>query len=467
MFFAGPLAAKGLPMAQRVVEVLLLAMVAVVVLLSQRRGAILAIALGLVATFASRLFGPVAARVLDRGGDMLAFSAATWVVAHAVYAPGRITFHRLQGAVVVYLNFAMIFASAFGLIWELSPVAYAGLPAAMGAPGESATMIYFSLTTLDDDRLRRHRAGRTIRPRLGEFRIGHGPTLSCHYGGAPGRASTAGPASLIFLEGPRPLPPDLLEKTLQPLFAHRYRGAALSRIREMVEQPGAAERRRNANDRRSAFFGNRLGRGELRDAAGVRIDLRNIKSPIIVFCSWGDDITPAHQALHWILDLYDDDSDIVAAGQTIVYCVHTSVGHLGIFVSGKVAAKEHGEFAQSMDLIDLLPPGLYEAVISGCDESVENPGLVCIASAQPQAIERSTLVPLIGSPPRRRDGGPRPPHQRVEIGDAGGGPGRERAGAEGAGGSEFGRQIATAASPPMGSRFVVQIRSARSRRRHG
>ncbi len=148
VFFAGPLAAKGLPMAQRVVEVLLLAMVAAVVLLSQRRGAILAIALGLVVTFASRLFGPVAARLLDRGGDMLAFSAATWVVAHAVYAPGRITFHRLQGAVVVYLNFAMIFASAFGLIWELSPMAYAGLPAAMGAPGESATMMYFSLTTL-------------------------------------------------------------------------------------------------------------------------------------------------------------------------------------------------------------------------------------------------------------------------------------------------------------------------------
>ncbi len=90
----------------------------------------------------------------------------------------------------------------------------------------------------------------------------------------------------------------------------------------------------------------------------------------------GDDITPPQQALHWILDLYDDDGDIVAAGQTIVNCLHQSIGHLGIFVSGKVAAKEHGEFAQSMELIDLLPPGLYEAVISGCDESVENPGLV-------------------------------------------------------------------------------------------
>jgi Protein of unknown function (DUF3141) len=124
------------------------------------------------------------------------------------------------------------------------------------------------------------------------------------------------------------------------------------------------------------FVGNKLAAGELRNAAGVRIDLRNIKSPIIVFCSHGDDITPPQQALGWILDLYDRDDEIVAAGQTIVYCLHESIGHLGIFVSGKVATKEHGEFALGMDLIDLMPPGLYEAVISGIDETVENLELV-------------------------------------------------------------------------------------------
>src|SRR2546430_490237 len=124
------------------------------------------------------------------------------------------------------------------------------------------------------------------------------------------------------------------------------------------------------------FVGNELTAGELRSSRGVRIDLRNIKSPIIVFCSWGDDITPPQQALGWILDLYDHEDEVVAAGQTIVYCLHQSIGHLGIFVSGKVATKEHSEFAQSMDMIDLMPPGLYEAVITGMDESVENPELV-------------------------------------------------------------------------------------------
>jgi hypothetical protein len=124
------------------------------------------------------------------------------------------------------------------------------------------------------------------------------------------------------------------------------------------------------------FVGNKLAPGELRNSDGVRVDLRNIQSPIIVFCSWGDDITPPQQALHWILDLYDHEQEIVAAGQTIVYCLHQSIGHLGIFVSGKVATKEHGEFALAMDMIDLMPPGLYEAVITGIDEGVENPELV-------------------------------------------------------------------------------------------
>jgi pimeloyl-ACP methyl ester carboxylesterase len=130
------------------------------------------------------------------------------------------------------------------------------------------------------------------------------------------------------------------------------------------------------------FVGNKLSSGQLRTADGVRVDLREIRSPIIVFCSWGDDITPPQQALHWILDLYEHDGEIVAAGQTIVYCLHQSIGHLGIFVSGKVASKEHGEFAQAMDMIDLVPPGLYEAVITGLDETVEH---VCSATVRPAA----------------------------------------------------------------------------------
>ncbi len=112
------------------------------------------------------------------------------------------------------------------------------------------------------------------------------------------------------------------------------------------------------------FVGNHLATAEIVTSDGVRIDLRNIRSPIICFCSKGDNITPPQQALGWICDLYGDDDDLLASAQTIVYAIHESIGHLGIFVSGGVARKEHEEFASNIDLIDVLPPGLYEAVMT-------------------------------------------------------------------------------------------------------
>jgi len=111
------------------------------------------------------------------------------------------------------------------------------------------------------------------------------------------------------------------------------------------------------------FVGNKLATSEIVLSGGMCVDLRNIRSPIVVFCSKGDNITPPQQALDWILDLYRSVDDIRAHGQTIVYAVHESIGHLGIFVSGSVAKKEHDEFASNIDLIDVLPPGLYEAVM--------------------------------------------------------------------------------------------------------
>jgi len=123
------------------------------------------------------------------------------------------------------------------------------------------------------------------------------------------------------------------------------------------------------------FVGNNLAAGRIQTPDGTTIDLRNIRSPIVVFCSKGDNITPPQQALGWILDLYDNVDDIRSYGQTIVYTIHESVGHLGIFVSGGVAKKEHGEFSSNIDLIDTLPPGLYEAVFEDKGENTTNPDL--------------------------------------------------------------------------------------------
>lgn len=107
------------------------------------------------------------------------------------------------------------------------------------------------------------------------------------------------------------------------------------------------------------FIGNKLTTGQLVTSDGIRIDLRNIRSPIVVFCSYGDNITPPPQALGWITDLYRDDTDVAGYDQTIVYATHESVGHLGIFVSGSVGRKEHHEFATNIDIIDVLPAGIH------------------------------------------------------------------------------------------------------------
>lgn len=109
------------------------------------------------------------------------------------------------------------------------------------------------------------------------------------------------------------------------------------------------------------FVGNRLASGNILTSSGVRADLRNIKAPIVIFCSHGDEITPPQQALDWLLDLYSCDDDIIANGQTIIYSLHEKIGHLGIFVSSSIATHEHLKFITDIDMIETLPPGLYEA----------------------------------------------------------------------------------------------------------
>ena len=121
------------------------------------------------------------------------------------------------------------------------------------------------------------------------------------------------------------------------------------------------------------FIGNNLAAGRIQTADGTTIDLRNIRSPIVVFCSRADNVTPPQQALGWILDLYENVDEIRSYGQTIVYTIHERAGHLGIFVSSGVARKEHGEFSSNIDLIDTLPPGLYEAVFESKTEGHGQP----------------------------------------------------------------------------------------------
>ncbi len=120
------------------------------------------------------------------------------------------------------------------------------------------------------------------------------------------------------------------------------------------------------------FVGNRLVRNEARLEPGRSIDVKNVRSPIIVFASHGDNITPPQQALNWILKSYADEHEIEVRGQRIIYMIHEQVGHLGIFVSSQIARKEHTEVASTLKTIEALPPGLYEMTIDDYQGQVED-----------------------------------------------------------------------------------------------
>ena len=120
------------------------------------------------------------------------------------------------------------------------------------------------------------------------------------------------------------------------------------------------------------FIGNELEKGQLQMDDGRRIILKNFQTPILAFASEGDNITPPPQALNWIYKVYGTVDEIKRCGQIIIYMVHKKIGHLGIFVSGSVAKKEHYQIIGNMGWFEYLAPGLYEMVI---EESSNTSGL--------------------------------------------------------------------------------------------
>lgn len=115
------------------------------------------------------------------------------------------------------------------------------------------------------------------------------------------------------------------------------------------------------------FVENRLELGEMSFQEGRRIDLKDLQDPIVLFSSDGDNITPPQQALNWIFKVWGSLAEVKRQQQVIVYMVHENIGHIGLFVSDRVANKEHAEIIGSIDMVDYLAPGLYEMVIETGD----------------------------------------------------------------------------------------------------
>ena len=152
IFVMSPLRALGMAIPPAVIVTLVLLIITVVVLLSRSKGAIVlvlaSVALNLTGTLMHQASPSASTAVLRAVGEVLARGALGWVVAAAVFAPGKITHFRIQGAVVLYLNFVMMFIALYRLLAETSPGAFQGLAAEPNDPGFVAAITYFSLSAL-------------------------------------------------------------------------------------------------------------------------------------------------------------------------------------------------------------------------------------------------------------------------------------------------------------------------------
>jgi len=83
--------------------------------------------------------------------------------------------------------------------------------------------------------------------------------------------------------------------------------------------------------------------------------------------------------------------------------LHEKVGHLGIFVSASVAKRGPPNSLAALDLIEALPPGLYEAIIRDTKPDIQGWSMSAGAiSSSPAAHDRRH--PQARRRPRRRAG---------------------------------------------------------------
>jgi hypothetical protein len=96
----------------------------------------------------SRLSAPSVLDVYLFAGSLLIMGATlAAVVARTVFAPGRVTHHRIIGAILVYLSIAVIFTALFTMIGLLVPNAFSGM-SFEDNPALASKVIYFSFVTL-------------------------------------------------------------------------------------------------------------------------------------------------------------------------------------------------------------------------------------------------------------------------------------------------------------------------------
>jgi Ion channel len=125
-----------------------LTLIPAIVMLSDDTMAVGAILVALVLIFAAAIReGTLVDRYLDAVAWLIAGLTLSVVVARAVFAPGKITFHRVIGGVLLYLTIGVTFVALFGLLVLLVPNPISNLGNLQGNFG-IGNLIYFSFVTL-------------------------------------------------------------------------------------------------------------------------------------------------------------------------------------------------------------------------------------------------------------------------------------------------------------------------------
>jgi hypothetical protein len=152
IFGAIPLAGMGVAPFPTLPVMFVLLVIATLVVTSRSDLAvaivIISLVLSQIGAFIHRVHPSVLTDWLGFGGRMLVILALNWVIARAVFGPGRVTVHRVQGAIVLYLNCALLFFTIYRLINVLDPGAFSGLSQGPDESGSGAGLLYFSFSTL-------------------------------------------------------------------------------------------------------------------------------------------------------------------------------------------------------------------------------------------------------------------------------------------------------------------------------
>lgn len=151
LFVAAPLQASGIIFFQAFELVFALVLVAGAFVMSGSRTAVFAMVISLAMATIGAVFRIRSPSGLDinlfAGAWLVMGVTLGWVVSGAVFAPGRITYHRIMGAVLLYLTIAVTFVPIFAFVGSMLPNAFSGLPM-QDTPALASNLIYFSFVTL-------------------------------------------------------------------------------------------------------------------------------------------------------------------------------------------------------------------------------------------------------------------------------------------------------------------------------